>query len=126
MDKPAISDKCNPNAGTAAVPCASILTSFVHESFSKLYLVVFAALAFEVLALTNAITLLCAPSMSEEERERRMRRKSGIKLEDMSNNSSTMAGSNRGDAYSPYSYKNEAESYNNHNSYNRHDNGHYY
>jgi len=131
MDKPAISSTCNPNAGTAAVPCAPILTSFVHDSFSKLYLVVFAALAFEVLALTNAITLLCAPSMSGEERERRMRRKSGIKLEDMSNHSSTMDGSNRGDTYSPYAYKDETASVHSGHRYNgggydRHDNGHYY
>jgi hypothetical protein len=117
-----------------AVPCASVLNQFVHSNFSTLYLVVFAALAFEVLALTNAITLLCAPSMSEEEHERRLRRKSGIKLEDMSTNSTNMAGSNRdGDTYSPYSYKDEASTYegnqynnNAYNSYNRHDNGRYY
>ncbi|KAG2180939.1 hypothetical protein INT43_008519 [Umbelopsis isabellina] len=133
-DKPALSNTCSPN-GNSYPPCAPILNSFVHDSFSKLYLIVFAALVFEVLALTNAVTLLCAPNMSEEESERRRRRKSGIKLEDMSTNSTSMAGSNiGGDAYSPYSYKDETASvrsgnrYNNggYNSYNRQENDRYY
>ncbi|CAM0136670.1 unnamed protein product [Umbelopsis sp. WA50703] len=132
-DKPALSNTCSPS-GNSDPPCATIVNAFVHDSFSKLYLIVFAALVFEILALTNAITLLCAPNMSEEERERRRRRKSGIKLEDMSTNSTSMAGSNiRGDAYSPYSYKDETSSvhsgnrYNNgYNSYDRQENGQYY
>ncbi|KAG2176550.1 hypothetical protein INT44_007213 [Umbelopsis vinacea] len=133
-DKPAISNTCDAGKGLTAVPCATVLQQFVHSNFSTLYLVVFAALAFEVLALTNAITLICAPSNSEEERERRMRRKSGIKLEDMSTNSSIVAGSNRGnDNYSQYAYKDETSSTyegnrydNNHNAYNRQENGRYY
>ncbi|KAL0078569.1 Tetraspanin family-domain-containing protein [Phycomyces blakesleeanus] len=85
MDNPAITDVCNPQHGIASAPppCFDALTSYVHTSFKQVYLVVFAALAIEILALSNAITLLCTQAMDPDDEERRRRRKSGIRLDDL-------------------------------------------
>lgn len=87
MDKYIKNDQCDPKSKTigSLSPCADILISFAKDMFGKAYLVVFAALALEVLAMSNAITLLCVRfGGGDEEDERRRRRKSGIKLDDMS------------------------------------------
>ncbi|KAG0738768.1 hypothetical protein G6F57_001467 [Rhizopus arrhizus] len=86
MDKYAKTDQCHPTAKSieAFPPCADILQSYAKSTFGKAYLVMFAALSLEVLAMANAITLLCTSFGGDEESERRRRRKSGIKLDDMS------------------------------------------
>ncbi|KAI8374639.1 Tetraspanin family-domain-containing protein [Radiomyces spectabilis] len=87
-DNPAPTDQCA--AGSGAVmnpPCYAVLRQYVNSSFSKLYLVIFVALAIEVLCICNGITVLCTRSIygrDDDEEERRRRRKSGIKLDDMS------------------------------------------
>lgn len=90
MDNFVLTDQCQPNSSSTNVepPCAPELQNYVKSTFGKLYLVIFAALALELLAMSNAITLLCSGPVSDfdhaEEEERRKRRKSGIRLDDMS------------------------------------------
>ncbi|KAG0743757.1 hypothetical protein G6F57_005042 [Rhizopus arrhizus] len=121
MDNYAITDQCQPTASSIqdAPPCADILINYAKSAFRKAYLVVFAALALEVLAMTNAITLLCTSFDAEDENERRKHRKSGIRLDEMSLESpTTLVGSSYtlpeeqkkhyadspiGDSYSSYS-----------------------
>ncbi|KAI9278261.1 Tetraspanin family-domain-containing protein [Phascolomyces articulosus] len=97
MDQPAITDKCNPQSGIISPdpPCYDTLKNYVDTAFTRFYAVLFAALAVEVLALTNAITVLCTRSIfkEEDEEERARRRKSGIRLDDMSADTPTTAGS---------------------------------
>ncbi|KAI8890378.1 hypothetical protein K501DRAFT_236587, partial [Backusella circina FSU 941] len=82
-DNYAVTDQCNPTVSTVNLsPCASILQHYLKDTLSKVYLAVFAALAMELLALSNAITMLCTRDKDEE--ERRKQRKSGIRLDDMS------------------------------------------
>ncbi|KAI8147168.1 Tetraspanin family-domain-containing protein [Fennellomyces sp. T-0311] len=138
MDQPAVTDRCNPVAGLISKdpPCYDTLTQYVDMAFTRFYAVLFAALAVEVLALTNAITVLCTRSIyGEDESERRRRRKSGIRLDDMSPDTPTTAGSHNNfgaDANNYYgAYKedrgNQHDSYNiyQQNNYNQ-SNGRYY
>jgi hypothetical protein len=62
------------------------------------YLITFAALAVQLLAITNAITMICSQHIhgdddGEFEKERRERRKSGIRLDDMTSDTTTTLGS---------------------------------
>ncbi|KAI9473810.1 MAG: Tetraspanin family-domain-containing protein [Benjaminiella poitrasii] len=86
-DKFALTDTCQPtNALTNPLPsCAFGIQQYIKSTFSKVYYVIFAALALELLAMSNAITLLCTESGrgDDDEEERRKRRKSGIRLDDM-------------------------------------------
>ncbi|KAG0194954.1 hypothetical protein DFQ28_000053 [Apophysomyces sp. BC1034] len=129
MDNPAITDTCNPQNGVSSLrPCYYPLTNFVHSTFGKVYLVLFAALAVELLAISNGITQLCTRSIygdSDDEDERRRRRKSGIRLDDMSPDTPTTAGSTNnfgdhklyaGDGHSMYS-KNNNSQYDNYEGY---------
>ncbi|KAI8993709.1 Tetraspanin family-domain-containing protein [Pilobolus umbonatus] len=85
-------DTCQPSLESVIVrPCASIIQAFMKSNLRKLYLVVFAALAVQLLAMSNSITMLCSSSDVDEESERRKRRKSGIKLDDMSVDTPTTA-----------------------------------
>ncbi|KAG2206004.1 Tetraspanin family-domain-containing protein [Mucor mucedo] len=88
MDSFVLTDHCQPTSSSTNVqpPCAPELQSYVKSTFGKLYLVIFAALALELLAMSNAITLLCSGPVADydQEEERRKRRKSGIRLDDMS------------------------------------------
>ncbi|KAI9314255.1 Tetraspanin family-domain-containing protein [Dichotomocladium elegans] len=99
MDKPAVTDVCDPSSGTISKypACYDTLNRYADTAFKRLYAVLFAALAVEFLALTNGITVLCTRAMvndQEEEGERRKRRKSGIRLDDMSSpDTPTTAGS---------------------------------
>jgi hypothetical protein len=98
-------------------PCASILISYVKSTFGKVYLAVFAALALELLAMSNAITLLCSGSGSDadEEDERRKRRKSGIRLDDMSVETPTTVGSYQQEEQKNYYAGGGGTTNNNHN-----------
>lgn len=98
VDNYAPTDKCQGSSASLThiyPPCASILINYVKSTFGKVYLAIFAALALELLAMSNAITLLCSGSGSDadEEDERRKRRKSGIRLDDMSVETPTTVGS---------------------------------
>ncbi|CEP08080.1 hypothetical protein [Parasitella parasitica] len=134
------SDTCQPTASLTSKlpPCAPALQSFVKSTFGKVYLAIFAALALELLAMSNAITLLCTGSHvdQDEEDDRRKRRKSGIRLDDMtvdtpttlvgqeepkyyaySNNQEDMNQSNRYDSYDMYRHTNSPNHYSdNHNA----------
>jgi hypothetical protein len=108
-----------------------------------MYYAVFAALALELLALTNAITMICSGHVnSPEEEERRKHRKSGIRLDDMTADTpTTLVGSeeykyftnneernNRYDSYDMYRHNNHSnnysDTYNGHTlNNNRHGNG---
>jgi hypothetical protein len=87
---------------------------------------VFAALAMELLAISNAVTMLCTRDKDED--ERRKQRKSGIRLDDMSVEtpvSSTFppstrehkdfyndpANRNRYDSYDMYRHNNHSNAY---------------
>ncbi|CEG78658.1 hypothetical protein RMATCC62417_13234 [Rhizopus microsporus] len=50
--------------------CADLLIGYARTTFNKAYLVVFAALALEILAMSNAITLICTSFGADEESER--------------------------------------------------------
>jgi hypothetical protein len=50
-------DGCPINATQS---CATVLQSFVSKNFSKMYYVLFAAVSFQLLAMSNAITMVCA------------------------------------------------------------------
>jgi hypothetical protein len=119
MDNYASTNTCQPTASSTngSPPCAPLLVSFVKSTFGKVYLAVFAALAVELLALSNAITLICSGSSSDydEEGERRKRRKSGIRLDDMSVDTPTTVGS--------YHQEEQKDYYagGNNNAYNTHD-----
>lgn len=97
MDAPAVTDTCNPTSGMISTdpPCYDTLNSYVHTAFVRVYAVLFAALAVEVLALSNGITILCTSYIygDDDDAERRRRRKSGIRLDDMSPDTPTTAGS---------------------------------
>ncbi|RCH88992.1 hypothetical protein CU097_010199 [Rhizopus azygosporus] len=86
IDNYAPTDQCQPtkSAMTPLPICADLLIGYAKTTFNKAYLVVFAALALEILAMSNAITLICTSFGADEESERRKRRKSGIRLDDMS------------------------------------------
>jgi hypothetical protein len=118
------------------------LQGFVSVTFGKVYLAVFAALALELLAMSNAITLLCTGSdIHDEEDERRKRRKSGIRLDDMTvDTPTTLVGqdeqkqyyagdrNNRYDSYDMYRHDNNSNHYSDHYNSNtinnnRHGNG---
>ncbi|KAI8059423.1 Tetraspanin family-domain-containing protein [Gilbertella persicaria] len=91
-DNVALSDTCQATVTTlnALPPCATILATFIKTTFNKVYLAVFVGLALELLAICNAITLLCSNGSSfDDEEERRKRRKSGIRLDDMTADSPT-------------------------------------
>ncbi|KAF7728818.1 hypothetical protein EC973_005444 [Apophysomyces ossiformis] len=136
MDNPAISDTCNPQTGVYLNPCYYPLTNYVRSTFGKVYLVIFAALAVELLAISNGITQLCTRSIygdGDDEDERRRRRKSGIRLDDMSPDTPTTAGSTNhfgehkyyaADGHSMYS-KNNNSQYDNYDGY-RQNNGQNY
>lgn len=101
-DQPAVSDTCNPSSGAISSnpPCYESLTSYVHTAFVRVYAILFAALAVEVLALSNGITILCTRAMygDEDEDERARRRKSGIRLDDMSMDTASTTNHNVGNA----------------------------
>ncbi|OAD65100.1 hypothetical protein PHYBLDRAFT_129040 [Phycomyces blakesleeanus NRRL 1555(-)] len=86
MDHPAITSECNPQAGKVLhlAPCYNSLVDYIKSYFSKLYLVLFAALAIELLALSNAITILCTQRSLGDAYDRHQRRRSGIKLDEIS------------------------------------------
>ncbi|KAI9484842.1 Tetraspanin family-domain-containing protein [Zychaea mexicana] len=125
MDQPAVTDTCNPQSGTISPdpPCYDTLTEYVDMAFMRFYVVLFAALAVEILALTNAITVMCTRSIygaEEDEDERRRRRKSGIRLDDISPDTPTTAGSHNNysaDANNYYGAYKESNAYSQHDSY---------
>ncbi|KAK4519901.1 acyl-CoA-binding protein (ACBP)/diazepam binding inhibitor (DBI)/endozepine (EP) [Mucor velutinosus] len=149
MDGVVASDTCQPTSSLTSnlPPCAPALQGFVKSTFGKVYLAVFAALALELLAMSNAITLLCTGSHTDqdEEDERRKRRKSGIRLDDMTvDTPTTLVGqeepkyfaygtedvnrNNRYDSYDMYRHNNNSNHYSdNYNgntiTNNRHGNG---
>lgn len=126
IDNYAPTDNCQGSTASLTnvyPPCASILINYVKSTFGKVYLAVFAALALELLAMSNAITLLCSGpgSDSAEEDERRKRRKSGIRLDDMSVETPTTVGSYQQEEQKNY-YAGGGGTYHNNNSnddYNR-------
>ncbi|KAI7862852.1 Tetraspanin family-domain-containing protein [Spinellus fusiger] len=143
MDNPSITPTCNPRQGIINLPpCYDSTILYVRSTFSKVYLVIFAALAFELLALSNAVTMLCtrkdtsASASFNETVERHNRRKSGIKLDDMSvPESPTIAGSpnpfteeHKQYMYSSEMYKSTAAHSSPHQRLNAHDErvDHYY
>ncbi|ORY94604.1 Tetraspanin family-domain-containing protein [Syncephalastrum racemosum] len=121
-DQPAVSDTCNP--------------SYVHTAFVRVYAILFAALAVEILALSNGITILCTRAMygDEDEDERARRRKSGIRLDDMSMDTASTANHNVGednysrsdryDSYDVYRHNNGSNAYQT-SPYNSHQNRYY-
>lgn len=139
------SNTCTGSTTSTIPACASTLQSFVKNNFSKMYYAVFAALALELLALTNAITMICSGYASPDEEERRKHRKSGIRLDDMTADTpTTLVGSeeykyfpshedqsnrnNRYDSYDMYRHNNHSntysDTYNGHTiNNNRHGNG---
>ncbi|KAI7848741.1 Tetraspanin family-domain-containing protein, partial [Circinella umbellata] len=134
MDQPAVTDKCNPKSGliSSDPPCYDALKSYVNMAFGRFYIVLFAALAVEVLALTNAITVLCTRSIyrEEDEEERARRRKSGIRLDDMSADTPTTVGSHNnyntadmnnyyGNQQGAYKESNNAYSHDSYDAYNQ-------
>ncbi|ORX52300.1 hypothetical protein DM01DRAFT_1336684 [Hesseltinella vesiculosa] len=76
------------DAGTCPVPtfpaCENALFTYIRHAFQKVYMITFVALALQLLALSNGVTLICSHDDEEHEEERRQRRKSGIPLNDMS------------------------------------------
>ncbi|KAI8984351.1 Tetraspanin family-domain-containing protein, partial [Mycotypha africana] len=110
-----LSNECQPLSTTLtniSPPCAPALQNYVKYTFAKVYYTVFAALALELLAMSNAITLLCTGSGSyigeDEEEERRKRRKSGIRLDDMTVDTPTTLVGSPQDEHKFYSYGDEA------------------
>ncbi|CEI92530.1 Putative Tetraspanin Tsp4 [Rhizopus microsporus] len=73
LDNYAPTDQCQPtkSAMTPLPICADLLIGYAKTTFNKAYLVVFAALALEILAMSNAITLICTSFGADEESERR-------------------------------------------------------
>lgn len=123
MDNYVASDTCQPTVSLTSnsPPCAPELQSFVKDTFGKVYLAVFAALALELLAMSNAITLLCAGAHvdQDEEDERRKRRKSGIRLDDMTADTPTTLVGQEEQKY--YTYGNNNEDLNRNNRYDSYD-----
>ncbi|KAI8359073.1 Tetraspanin family-domain-containing protein [Choanephora cucurbitarum] len=113
-DHVAVSDTCQSVVSTLNVlpPCASSLISYIKSTFNKVYLAVFASLALELLAICNSITLLCSGGGSTydlDEEERRKRRKSGIRLDDMTADSpTTLVGGYQADEQKQFYGNNEA------------------
>lgn len=141
MDQPAVTDTCNPSSGQISTdpPCYDPLNSYVDTAFTRVYAVLFAALAVQVLALSNAITALCTRTIygDDDEDERRRRRKSGIRLDDMSisPDTPTTAGSHNhfgmsaedaksyyGGGYKEGAYSSRSSPYNGHGMYNYNNN----
>ncbi|KAI8333334.1 Tetraspanin family-domain-containing protein [Chlamydoabsidia padenii] len=130
-------------------PCVDPLRSYVRNAFQKVYLITFAALAVQLLAITNAITMICSQHIhgDEHEQERREQRKSGIRLDDMTVDTPTTAGSynqygmhqyqpqdehkgyyvdggqNKYDSYDMYRHNNSSYGYNNNGTGYNHTNG---
>ncbi|KAI8335304.1 Tetraspanin family-domain-containing protein [Chlamydoabsidia padenii] len=77
-------------------PCVDSLQSYVHNVFQKVYLITFAALAVQLLAISNGITMICSQHIhgngDQFEQDRRERRKSGIRLDDMVVGTATTGG----------------------------------
>ncbi|CAO3661805.1 unnamed protein product [Rhizopus microsporus] len=73
LDNYAPTDQCQPTkADMMPLPiCADLLIGYAKTTFNKAYLVIFAALALEILAMSNAITLVCTSFGADEESERR-------------------------------------------------------
>ncbi|KAI8062079.1 Tetraspanin family-domain-containing protein [Gongronella butleri] len=65
--------------------CATTLINYTQNAFQKVYLITFAALAVQLLAISNGVTMICSQQIygDEHEDERRQQRKSGIRLDDM-------------------------------------------
>ncbi|CAO3600287.1 unnamed protein product [Absidia cylindrospora] len=115
-------DQCS----ASSPPCANSLRSYVHNVFQKVYLITFSALALQLLAISNAITMICSQHIhsDEFEDERHERRKSGIRLDDMVTvNAPTKSGSfnqyiddsqNRYDSYHKYKHNSNANEYSHH------------
>ncbi|ORZ20194.1 Tetraspanin family-domain-containing protein [Absidia repens] len=126
---------------TSLPPCADSLRSYVQNAFQKVYLITFAALAVQLLAISNAITMICSQHIHGDDQfedERRQHRKSGIRLDDMTVDTPTTAGSynqygmhqpyeeqkgyymdgsqNRYDSYDMYRHNNASYGYNNNNN----------
>ncbi|CAO3608048.1 unnamed protein product [Cunninghamella echinulata] len=104
-DDPAPTDQCS-NPSTFVLPCSDIIQSYTKNAFQKVYLITFAALAVQLLAISNAITIICSSQIygDEHEAERRQHRKSGIRLDDMTVDTPTTAGS-----YNNYDYNNNRD-----------------
>ncbi|KAI9023609.1 Tetraspanin family-domain-containing protein [Phycomyces nitens] len=123
MDHPAITDECRPQVGKVLhlAPCYDGLVDYVKDYFGKLYLVLFAALSIEILALSNAVTMLCTQKQPAgslgEAYDRHQRRRSGIKLDEISVvDSPTIAGSHNqfADEHKQYIYPKPHDPYNDH------------
>lgn len=71
-DHPVSSPSCQPDdLVNSAPPCYKPLTQFVQQKLQIVYIVLFAALSIEILALSNAITLLCARYIGHGDEEQR-------------------------------------------------------
>ncbi|CAO3624981.1 unnamed protein product [Cunninghamella blakesleeana] len=133
-DNPAPTDQCTNTSNTMILPCADIIKAYTNNAFQKVYLITFAALAVQLLAVSNAITIICSSQIygDEHEYERRQQRKSGIRLDDMTVDTPTTAGSYNNFAYQQdqktyYEDGPQYHGYNNHNNdmYNHHNNSGY-
>ncbi|KAI8078722.1 Tetraspanin family-domain-containing protein [Halteromyces radiatus] len=80
---------------TSLPPCFDSLQTYIQNAFQKVYLITFAALAVQLLAISNAMTMICSRYIHSDqyEDERREHRKSGIRLDDMTVDTPTTAGS---------------------------------
>ncbi|KAI7904742.1 Tetraspanin family-domain-containing protein [Cokeromyces recurvatus] len=142
IDNYALTNRCQPTTSLTnpLSPCAYILQQYIKSTFSKIYYIIFAALALQLLAMSNAITLLCTSGDKsyDDEEERRKRRKSGIRLDDMTvDTPTTLVGSpidehkyyddyyrngnnnSRYDSYDMYRYNNDYNQHHHHHDNNR-------
>ncbi|KAI8391094.1 uncharacterized protein BYT42DRAFT_555560 [Radiomyces spectabilis] len=66
MDHTAVSKTCSLDMPPNAIqPCHLPLTAYTKKQLSTVYIILFAALSIELLALCNAITLLCSPMVGD-------------------------------------------------------------
>ncbi|KAI7866421.1 Tetraspanin family-domain-containing protein [Spinellus fusiger] len=70
FDHPVISDTCSLDINVNSnPPCYEFIVYFMKKQLSIIYIFLFAALSIELLALSNAVTLLCNRRMEEEDDE---------------------------------------------------------
>ncbi|KAI8137825.1 Tetraspanin family-domain-containing protein [Fennellomyces sp. T-0311] len=74
-DHPVATATCQPdNIVNSAPPCYHPMTRFMQHNLQIMYIVLFAAISIEILALCNAITLLCSRYVGTEEEPQSRRR----------------------------------------------------
>ncbi|KAG0173211.1 hypothetical protein DFQ30_008600 [Apophysomyces sp. BC1015] len=69
LDHPVPSSRCTDELVNSAPPCYDPLIHYVRNQLSFVYLVLFAALSIEILALCNVVTLLCARAVYQSRQE---------------------------------------------------------